>query len=390
MSSALSALITLPEQVQLADTATRFVREHYAHRDWRAIVDSPVGMCTTRWQAMADLGWLGLGLPEACGGYGGCLQDALTVIEGLAAGLAPEPLASTVLVCGDLIANAITRSQSDATRIRLEHLIERIVAGQCRLAFAHDEGGNGFMATQIASTAHYDAKGWSLTGSKRLITDAPHADVLIVSARIAGAAGDDAIALFLVPPSTPGLSLQAMASFDRRRLADVHFDRLQLPPEALLVAPGEAVAAIRRTLGRSVCLLAAEATGLCGWLTQATREYLTDRRQFGVALVSFQVLQHRLVEMQIALEELRTAVRIAAISCEAGQPDGVLVSAAKVKVAHAGRFIGYQAIQLFGGMGMTDEMPVGDYAKRLEAIALLAGGVNIHLDRIVSAGGVTG
>ena len=390
MSAAQSALITLPEQVQLADTVARFVRERYAHRDWRAIVDSPAGMCTTRWQAMADLGWLGLGLPEACGAYGGGLQDALTVIEGLAAGLAPEPLASSVLVCGDLIASAISRSPTGATRTRLEHLIERIVAGQCRLAFAHDEGGNGFTATQLASTAHAVETGWSLAGSKRLVADAPHADTLIVSARIAGAAGDDAIALFLVPVATPGLRLHAMAGFDRRRLGDVRFDGLLLPPEALLVAPGEAVAAIRRALGRSVCALAAEASGLCGWLTQATREYLTGRRQFGVALVSFQVLQHRLVELQSALAELRTAVRIAAISCEAGEPDGVLVSAAKVKVARAGRFIGYQAIQLFGGMGMTDEMPVGDYAKRLEAIALLAGGVDVHLDRIVAAGGVTG
>ena len=254
----------------------------------------------------------------------------------------------------------------------------------------HDEDGNGFTATQLASTAHAVETGWSLAGSKRLVADAPHADILIVSARIAGAAGDDAIALFLLPVATPGLRLHAMTGFDRRRLGDVRFDGLLLPPEALLVAPGEAVAAIRRALGRSVCALAAEASGLCGWLTQATREYLTGRRQFGVALVSFQVLQHRLVEMQIALEELRTAVRIAAISCEAGEPDGVLVSAAKVKVARAGRFIGYQAIQLFGGMGMTDEMPVGDYAKRLEAIALLAGGVDVHLDRIVAAGGVTG
>ena len=390
MSKALSALITSPEQAQLADTVARFVRERYTHRDWRTIVDSPAGMCPTRWQAMADLGWLGLGLPEDRGGYGGSLPDALTVIEGLAAGLAPEPLASTLLVCGDLISNAISASPASAPHASLERVLERVVAGQSRLAFAHDEGANGFSATQIATSAHAVETGWCLDGSKRLVTDAPHADTLIVSARIAGAAGDDAIALFLVPVPSAGLSLHGMTGFDRRRLGDVRLDKLLLPPEALLVAPGQAVAAIRRALGRNVCALAAEASGLCGWLTGATREYLTGRRQFGVALVSFQVLQHRLVEMQIALEELRTAVRIAAISCEAGEPDGVLVSAAKVKVARAGRFIGYQAIQLFGGMGMTDEMPVGDYAKRLEAIALLAGGVDVHLDRIVAAGGVTG
>ncbi|MGD9944745.1 MAG: acyl-CoA dehydrogenase family protein [Burkholderiaceae bacterium] len=387
MSGIIASLITSPDQVQLADSVARFVRERYAHRDWQQIVDGESGICEERWRAMAELGWLGLGLPEACGGYGGSLQDALVVIEALGAGLAAEPLASTVLVCGDLIATAASAEAA-------QRIVPRIVAGELRLAFAHDEdddGGDAAEPAHGALRAQAAGDGWRLDGEKRRVLDAPHAGALVVSARVSGGRGDaDGLALFLVPVDAPGVSLKTVRTFDRRRIADVVLRGVALDGQAMIGTQDTALPAIRRALDRRIAVLAAEASGLAAVAVDTTRDYLSTRLQFGQALASFQALQHRLVDMYIACEEIRTAARIAAIACEAGESAGTLISAAKVKVSRAGQRVGREAIQLHGGMGMTDEMAIGDCMKRLEAIALLAGGVDGHLDRCAARGPLIG
>lgn len=362
----LDALARTEDQAQLADAVARFVRDRYDYRAWRAIVDGEPGISEERWAEMARLGWLGLGLPEADGGFGS-LFDAMQVVESLAGGLAAEPLASTVIVCGDLLA----RAGSEAQRQRwLAPLIE----GRARWALAHEERE----ATAVQATRR-DA-GWRLDGGKRLVADAPHAGQWIVSALV-----DGAVALFVVPSTASGVAARALRGFDRRRLANIDLQSVQLPGDALLAAPGAAAALLERARRRELAALAAEAAGLGATLLQTTREYLSGREQFGVKLATFQVLQHRMVDMAIALEELRTAAKLAALACEARADAGTLVAAAAVTVARTGRRIGREAVQLHGGMGMTDELPVGDYMKRLEAIALRVGPDEPHLDRLAQS-----
>lgn len=383
MKGLVDGLIVTEDQALLRDAAARFVAANYPHRDWQRIVDGESGMCIHRWQAMAQLGWYGLGIPESAGGYGGSMQDTLTVLEALGAGLVSEPVASTVLICGDLIARY---GQPAAAG----HLIPLIVSGEQRLAWAHDEmdaADGGPTRTEARAVRG----GWRLYGTKPLVADAPHAHVLLVSASIledGAAVGRRGV--FLVPIEQPGVSVRRFRTFDRRRVADVTLDGVSLPGESLLAAGHDAEEAIRRASGRRIAALAAEASGLAGATVDATREYLTVRKQFDVPLATFQVLQHQLVDLYIAREEIRTAMRMSAMACEAsGDQDGML-SAVKVKVARAGQVIGRGALQLHGGMGMTDEMPVGDYMKRLDAIALLAGSVDSHLDRCAASGHLRG
>ena len=361
----LDALRRTDDQAQLADAVARFVRDHYDYRAWRAIVDVEPGMSAERWADMAALGWLGIGLPEADGGFG-TLFDALQVVESLAAGLAAEPLASTVIVCGDLIARAGTDAQRG-------QWLPPLVEGRARWALADGERDGE------STRARRTAAGWQLDGGKWLVADAPHADHLLVPAQV-----EDKTALFAVPVSTKGVTAKALRGFDRRRMANLAFEALALPADALLGDPDSGAMLVGRARHRQLAALAAEAAGLGATLLQMTREYLSGREQFGVKLATFQVLQHRMVEMAIALEELRTAARLAALACEAQAGAEPLVAAAAVTVARTGRKIGREAVQLHGGMGMTDELPVGDYMKRLEAIALRVGPDEVHLDRMAA------
>ena len=384
MSAALAGLVATSEQVQLVESVARFVRDRYPYRDWRAVVGAEPGISMARWSEMAALGWLGLGLPEDLGGWGGSLSDSLKVVEGLAAGLVTEPYANVIVVAADLLASA-------APSVVAARWLPAIVAGERRVVLAHDEDDGGASPTRVGTHATALEGGWRLDGAKRHIADAPHGDALIVSARVAGEADDaEGIALFMVPADTPGLSVRSRRGFDRRRLGDIVLDDVRVADGLLLGRAGACAPLLRRALDRRIAALAAEAVGLASWLCDATRDYLGTRVQFGAPLASFQVLQHRLVDMVIALEEMRTAAALAAIACDAGGAGSAMVSAAKAKVSRAGLFVGRQAIQLHGGMGMTDELPVGDFAKRLEAIALTAGGPDAHLDRVTAAGGLTG
>ena len=374
--SALAALITSAEQAQLADAVARFVRERYVYADWRVIVDREPGLCERRWREMAGMGWLAVGVPEALGGVGGTVHDALRVVEGLAAGLAAEPLVAS-WVCADVIAGF-------APPARRAPLLAPLLDGTERRVLAPGAPWTTAAADDpTALRAVRERDGWRLTGRVPRVPDAPHAHAFLVRARLDEAPA--ATALFAVPADAAGLALRPQRTFDRRRIADLAFEGVALPVDALWVGAERADAAMRRAQDLTLAAFAAESAGLGGWLVDATRRYLAERVQFGAPLASFQVLQHRLVDMYVALEELRTAARLAALACERGAPGGLEPSIATVKVAQAGRAIGRDALQLHGGMGMTDALPVGDYVKRLEAIALLCGGADAHLDRIVDA-----
>lgn len=371
MSFTVSDLSLSDEQRMLADAVSRFVEDQYDHPDWRRITDAEPGFCERRWAQMAELGWLGLAIPEDDGGYGGSIGDLLQVVEGLGRGLATEPLVSTALIGADLLA------QCDG---RVRAFLPRIVAGELRLALADEEPARLAPAERLATRARYESGRWRIEGLKCLVPDAPHAHQLIVSARI-DESGDHPrdTGLFLVPVDHPGVRVDPLRSFDRRRLGQVTLHQVELDDELRLVSPtagGQGL--IERAQARLLAAQAAESLGIAQRILDLTRGYLATREQFGARLSSFQVLQHRLVDMFIALEELRTVARMATIACQV--PDERMRGAVRVKLIQLLPAIGRQAIQLHGGMGMSDEYPVGDCMKRLEAIVLACGPIEQALD----------
>jgi alkylation response protein AidB-like acyl-CoA dehydrogenase len=363
------------EARMLADSVARFVDDRYSHPDWRAIVDDEPGYCQARWQQMADLGWTGLAIAEVDGGYGGRLAELLQVVEGLGRGLATEPLVSTAVIGADLIAQCGGPARA---------ILPRVAEGELRLALAHEEVEGQGGAEGLATVARDQGGRWHLDGRKWLVPDAPHADQLIVSARIQGVEAEDAAcALFLVPVAHPGVEITVVRSFDRRRLGQVLMTGVELDQQSLLALPPHGAALIARARARLLAAYAAEGLGLAQRVLELTRTYLSAREQFGSRLSGFQVLQHRLVDLFIAVEELRTVARMAMIACELA--DQRMLGAARIKLIQLLPMVGRQAIQLHGGMGMSDEYPLGDCMKRLEAIALSCGPIEQVLDHFRAA-----
>jgi len=359
------------EARMLADAVARFVDDRYSHPDWRAIVDGEAGYCQTRWQQMADLGWTGLAIAEDDGGYGGQLAELLQVVEGLGRGLATEPLVSTAVIGADLIAQCEGPART---------CLRRVAQGELRLALADEEAEGWDFNEGLATVARDQGGRWRLDGRKWLVPDAPHAHQMIVSARIDGPGAEAASsALFLVPVDQPGVEITVIQSFDRRRLGQVLLTGVELDQQSLLALPPHSAALIARARARLLAAYAAEGLGLAQRVLELTRTYLSAREQFGSRLSGFQVLQHRLVDLFIAVEELRTVARMAMMACELA--DQRMLGAARIKLIQLLPMVGRQAIQLHGGMGMSDEYPLGDCMKRLEAIALSCGPIEQALDR---------
>jgi alkylation response protein AidB-like acyl-CoA dehydrogenase len=262
-----------------------------------------------------------------------------------------------------------------------EQYIPPIIEGKAIWTLAAFEAGSRYDLNVVATKAEKRGAGFVLSGAKSAVVAAPWADKLIVSARTSGAVGDaSGVSLFIVDRQSPNLHLQSFKTLDGRRAAEVTFDGVEVTAEAMLGAEGKGVAILERCRDRAIAALSAEALGAMAELNAATLEYSKTRKQFGVAIGSFQVLQHRMADMFVALQEATAITYLLNASLDR---DGVtpprLASAVKVKVGEAGRLIGEQSIQIHGGMGMTDELNVGHYFKRLTAINILFGDASYHL-----------
>jgi alkylation response protein AidB-like acyl-CoA dehydrogenase len=355
------------EQQLLEDTVRRFVAKDYAFEKRRAIRDSAEGWSRESWQALADLGLLALNVPEEHGGLGAGPVDTMLVMNALGPGLPLEPyLASAV------VATALLRECPQQAG-----LLGRMAAGERIVVLAHEEPGGrgdpGFVAT-LCRPAGTD---FLLDGRKCVVAHAAAADMLIVSARL----GDEP-ALFLVPRDAAGLTLDSYPTLDGTRAAEVHLDGVRLPASALLPA---GAGALERALGIGLAALCAEAVGIMKAAIDATVDYLRTRQQFGQPIGRFQALQHRAADMLLHYEQAKSMSHLAAMRCtskNAAERRRAL-SAAKVLTGRAARFIGQQAVQLHGGMGMTDELVVSHWFKRLTAIEMLFGDSDTHLQQFI-------
>ncbi|MEN8665590.1 MAG: acyl-CoA dehydrogenase family protein [Polycyclovorans sp.] len=362
------------EQQQFRDSLDRYIREAYDFDARRAIVRSETGWSREVWQQLAEMGALAVALPEDHGGFGGNAFDTLLVMEALGRGMVVEPYLATVVLGAGLIADA----GSDAQKAEI---LPAVAAGERQLVLAHAEAGGRYALTQVATTAKKDGSGYVLNGSKAVVLHGDIADQLIVSARTSGTANDEqGISLFLVDANAAGVSRMGYATQDEMRAADIALKDVRVSAQALIGAEGAAFAVVEKAVDRGIAAICAEAVGSMGAVIEATVGYLKTRKQFGVPIGTFQALQHRAVDMYLHAEQARSMAYLAAAKLDASREERRrAVSAAKVLVSQSARFVGQQAVQLHGGIGVTDELAVSHYFKRLTMISLAFGDSDHHL-----------
>ena len=368
------------EQTLLQDSLMRFVQKEYTFEKRLAIQKSSDGYSRAVWAQLAEMGVLGLPFSEEYGGFGGGAAETLIAMQAMGSGLLVEPYLATVVLGGGLV-----HALGDPAQKRM---LSRVAEGKLLLAFAHGEPRSRYALAQVETRAARDGKGWKLSGRKAVVLHGAQADRLIVSARTGGAANDETgISLFIVDRGAAGMSVRDCRTIDGLRAAEVELNDVRVGAEALLGAEGGAFPAIDRVSDSGAAALCAEAVGVMETLNAQTLEYLKTRQQFGQPIGRFQVLQHRAVDMFIHCELSRSIALLAAMksaSSDAGERRRA-VSAAKAFIGRAGRFIGQTAIQLHGGMGVTDEVAASHYAKRLTMIDFWLGDSEHHLARFARA-----
>lgn len=365
------------EQNLLRDSVRKWVADAYPFEQRRRQLKTHGGFDPAKWAQMAELGWLALPFAETDGGLGGSLLDITILTEAFGHGLVVEPFLANVLLAG----NFIRRSASDEQRARL---LPGLIDGTRQFALAFTEPDSRHALHSVRTRATRQGDRWRLDGQKALVLNGDGADVLIVVARTDGDTRDaSGLSAFIVEAGAAGVKRQACPLFDGFRAAEIRLDGVLVPDADRIGASGEAHAVLQVVIDDATVALCAEAIGIMESLYKGTVEYTKTRKQFGVPIGSFQVLQHRMVDMFIQHEQARSLLLMAAIRLE--EADALVarraVSALKAYCGKAGRFIGQQAVQLHGGMGMTDEFSVGHAFKRLTAIDLMFGNEDFHLRR---------
>jgi len=351
------------EQNMLKDSVSRFVQNQYDFDTRRKIVDSSEGFSRENWQTFSDLGWLSIPFSEAQGGFGGSVLDTMVVMEELGKGLVAEPFIATVLLFGGLL----SKSSNSTTHA---NTIQQIIDGKVQGAFAYLERQSRFETSDIKTTASKNAGGFSLNGEKTVVFNGQSADKIIVSARTSGEQCDQqGISLFMLDADSNGIEKTSYRTMDGQRVANIIFKDVQLSKDQLVGELDNAAPLMQAVITDVMVAICAEAFGIMQVLNQTTIEYTKTRKQFGVAIGSFQALQHRMVDTFMACEQTQSLLYRAAGSSAANSDEALKdILALKVMVGRAGKLIGGEAIQLHGGMGITDELNVGHYVKRLMMI----------------------
>ncbi len=373
------------EQRMLSESVNRLVTDAYGdfeHRKgYRA---APRGFADANWQALAEMGLLGLPFDEADGGFGGGPMETMIVMEAFGRGLVLEPFLATVVLAGGLLRRAGNEAQRAA-------ILPSVVEGSMVLAFAHQERQARHDLHDVATTARRDGAEWVLDGAKGVVLAGDSADRIIVSARTAGARRDrEGISLFLLDPATPGVTRRGYATQDGLRAAELVLEGARVPADALLGHEGQALPLIELVVDEANAALCAEALGAMDVLRDLTVDYLKQRQQFGQAIGNFQALQHRAADMLVATEQARSMAMYAAMMVQSGDAAArrTALSAAKALVAKLADQLGKDAIQLHGGIAMTEEYKAGHYFKRLTMLGTIFGDVDHHLRVVVAAGGL--
>lgn len=366
------------EQRLLKESVERFVNDRYGFEARKAFLAGEGGYSRDNWATFAELGLLAVPFSEDDGGIGGGPVETMIVQEIFGRGLVVEPYFATVILGGGILRHAASAEQK-------AELIPQVVGGELTLALAQVERGSRYDLDHVATTARRHGPDWVVNGEKGVVLNGDTADKLIVVARTAGDAGDrDGIGLFLVDGKAAGVSRRGYPTQDGGRAAEITFDNVKA--EAVLGDPSKGLAVLERVADEAVAAQCAEAVGLMDQMRDLTVEYIRTRKQFGVAIGSFQVLQHRASDMVVAIEQARSMACYATMMAASDDPveRSQAVSAAKVQVCRSGRFVGQQSIQLHGGNGMTMEYSVGHFFKRMTMIESLFGDADHHLAKVAA------
>lgn len=365
------------EQKQIKEGAERFVREKYAFDARRKIAATERGWSEENWAQFAELGWLGMAFKEEDGGFGGGPVETMIVMEAFGKGLVLEPYLPTVVMGGGLLSRHGSAAQKAA-------LLAPMIEGRKQFALAYLERQSRYNLADVALAAAKDGDGWTLSGHKGVVYNAASADTVFVSARTAGGPRDEkGITLFAVDAKAKGLSRRDYPTQDALRASELTFDKVRVGKDAVVGAVDGGFAALEDTMDRAIVALCAEAVGCMDAINAATHEYIKTRKQFGQPIGKFQVLQHRMVDCFTNAQEARSMTLMATLKID--DPDPVVrkkaASGVKVQIGKSGKFCGQSAVQMHGGMGVTDELSVSHYFKRLTMIDLMFGNAQHHLAR---------
>tara|TARA_B110000008_G_scaffold309_1_gene253 strand:+ start:1137 stop:2264 length:1128 start_codon:yes stop_codon:yes gene_type:complete len=367
------------EQTLIQDQVDQFIQKEYDWETRQSLSNSDLGFGDNNWQKFAELGWLGISTSEECGGFGGSAIESMLIMEAFGKGLVVEPFLETIIMCGGLLDEHGTDQQKSS-------ILESAIEGKMHLAMAYAEPQSRFNLSDVVTEAKEDGDSFVLNGYKSVVMNGPSANKLIVSARTSGAQLDEnGITLFLIDGDAEGLNKTNYKTVDGRRASDLTIENLKVTKDNIIGQINDGFTLLDSSIDRAILAISAEAVGAMEVLYKTTVEYTKTREQFGTSIGKFQVLQHRMVDMFMEYEQCKSLLYMATMKQEEGSIDSKkAISGLKYQVGKAGKFIGQQAVQLHGGMGVTDELNVGHYFKRLTTIGTIFGNTDYHLKKYSS------
>lgn len=361
------------EQTLLRNSLSRYLAENYSFEDWRKFTHAPEGRDPAHWRQFAELGLFAASLPEEFGGLGGGPVESMVVMEEFGRALVVEPFVPTVVIAGGLL--------SKSGGALAEEFLPKIAGGETIIAFAFAEAQSRYNLADISTAAKKQGDSYVLNGQKSVVLGAPWADRLIVTARTGGGRREEnGVSVFLVDKAAKGVTTRDYAAMSGLRASEISFENA---PARLAGEEGASLAALESVVDHAIAAHLAEALGAIAVLMSATVEYAKTRKQFGQPIGKFQVLQHRMVDMFIAQQQAQSASLMA--NLKLGDADGArAISAAKAAAGKYAKQVGESAVQIHGGIGMTDELNVGHYFKRLTMLEMLYGSRDYHLRRMAA------
>ena len=367
------------EQSLIQDQVDQFIQKEYDWETRQSLSNSDLGFGQDNWQKFAELGWLGISVSEDSGGFGGSAIESMFIMEAYGKGLVVEPFLETMIMSGGIIDDHGSVEQKSA-------LLEPAIAGDMQLALAYAEPQSRFNLSDVVTEAKAEGENFILNGYKSVVMNGPSANKIIVSARTSGSQLDEnGITLFVIDSDTSGLNKTNYKTVDGRRASDLTIENLSVSQDDIIGELDAGFKILDSAIDKAILAISAEAVGAMEVLYKATVEYAKTREQFGTAIGKFQVLQHRMVDMFMEYEQCKSLLYMATMKHEEGAVDSKkAISGLKYQVGKAGKFIGQQAVQLHGGMGVTDELNVGHYFKRLTPVGTIFGNTDYHLKKYTS------
>ena len=364
------------EQTLIQRQVAQFIQRDYEWEKRQVLVASDLGFSSENWKIFAELGWLGISLSENSGGFGGSALESMIIMEEFGKGLVVEPFLETVILCSGLIDSCGNEEQK-------ADLLGPVISGEMHLALGFTEPQSRFNLADVTTEAKKKNGDYLVNGFKSVVMNGPNANKLIISARTSGKQIDkEGISLFIIDSNLDGVSLRNYPTVDGRRASEVTLENVIVPSSSLLSEEGNGFQHLEDAIDTATLAICAEAVGAMEVLYKTTVEYTKIRKQFGQAIGKFQVLQHRMVDMFMEYEQSKSLLYMATIKNVEGSKDAKkAISGLKYQVGKAAKFIGQQSVQLHGGMGVTEELSVGHFFKRLTTIITIFGNTDYHLKR---------